>query len=206
MMTTPVSFNGSYWDNRYQQQQTGWDIGHAAPALVAYFSQLARRDLRILIPGCGNAYEAVWLLENGFTHITLLDIAPALVADLRERLAKWLPKGLEIITGDFFTHTSQYDLIMEQTFFCALDPALRSAYAQKAGELLAPGGKLVGLLFNREFDPLRSLETGPPFGGNAAEYRPLFAPFFTIQCMEPCYNSIKPRAGTELFIQLVKPA
>jgi len=32
----------------------------------------------------------------------------------------------------------------------------------------------------------------------------IFKPFFSVVSMEPCYNSIGPRAGTELFIQLTK--
>ncbi len=55
--------------------------------------------------------------------------------------------------------------------------------------LLKPGGKLVGVLFNRAF------EGGPPFGGNMDEYQDLFEPTFTLQTLASCYNSIKPRMG-----------
>ena len=60
-------------------------------------------------------------------------------------------------------------------------------------ELLNPGGKLVGLLFNRAF------EVGPPFGGNEKEYRDLLEEKFTIKTMASAYNSIEPRKATELF-------
>jgi hypothetical protein len=38
---------------------------------------------RILIPSCGNSYEAEYLLEQGFTN-TVIDIAPTSVAVLKK--------------------------------------------------------------------------------------------------------------------------
>ena len=189
MSHTPFK-EAEYWNQRYQQKQTGWDIGHAAPALVQFAQHISYKNLAVLIPGCGNAYEAEALLTMGFYNITLLDIAPMLTEALRNRL-KQTP--IKVVTGDFFTHEGQYDLILEQTFFCAIDPARRSEYIKKMHELLTPGGLLVGLLFDRSF------EGGPPFGGSKTEYEILLSHLFTIQKMESCYNSIAPRAGSELF-------
>ena len=93
-------------------------------------------------------------------------------------------------------HQGKYDLIIEQTFFCALDPLHRSAYAIKMNELLSKSGKLVGLLFDRSF------VSGPPFGGSEEEFRKLFSQHFRLKTMERCYNSIEPRKGSELFINL----
>lgn len=61
-------------------------------------------------------------------------------------------------------------------------------------QLLKPGGRLAGLLFDF---PLT--DKGPPFGGNAEEYRALFHPFFKIKVLERANNSIAPRKGKELF-------
>ncbi|RYF89397.1 MAG: SAM-dependent methyltransferase, partial [Chitinophagaceae bacterium] len=102
------------------------------------------------------------------------------------------------ICGDFFELHEQFDLIIEQTFFCALSPALRVAYVSHMYKLLKEEGKLAGLLFNRSFDG------GPPFGGSKEEYVKLFSPLFEIVTMEACYNSIAPRAGSELFFILKK--
>ncbi|QNA42861.1 methyltransferase domain-containing protein [Lacibacter sediminis] len=185
-----TTLNAEYWSNRYQQQQTGWDIGYGSTPLVEYLQSLKDKSISILIPGCGNAYEAEWLLQHGFTDITVLDISPVLTAALAERF-KGQP--INIITGDFFEHNGQYDLILEQTFFCALDPTLRSRYVEHMHQLLKPGGELVGVLFNKEF------EGGPPFGGSKAEYEELFSKHLHIKKMELCYNSILPRRGAELF-------
>jgi len=181
--------NSEFWNNRYIQNDTGWDIGAPSPALVLY-AETFPLDTSILIPGCGNAYEAVYLLKKGFTGITLLDISPALTASVAEKLKDYT---VNIITADFFEHAGAYDLILEQTFFCALDPSLREAYIQKMHSLLKPGGQLAGLLFNRSF------EGGTPFGGSVAEYENLFNNLFSLEKMEPAKNSIPQRAGSEVF-------
>jgi len=184
-----------YWESRWQRGQTGWDLGEVSPPLKAYLDQVSRRDLAILVPGCGNAYEADYLLERGFTDVTLLDIAPTAVARLQEQFGG----RVNVQLADFFAWQGVYDLILEQTFFCALPPGERGAYAQHVHRLLKPGGKLAGVLFDRDFGG-----EGPPFGGRREEYEALFAPLFTQRVLAPCYNSALPRRGTELFILLEK--
>ena len=188
----------SYWNGRYENNDTGWDIGIISPPLKEYINQLPNKQIAILIPGCGNAYEAEYLLQQGFTNITVIDIAPVAIEALRLKLNAFEGNQLRIIEGDFFNLDESFDLIIEQTFFCALQPALRNIYADKMYSLLNKGGKLAGLLFNRYFD------AGPPFGGNIEEYLLLFGSKYITQLMEPCYNSIAPRAGSELFFILKK--
>ena len=192
------SFDASYWDKRYLEHSTGWDIGEISKPLKTYIDQLPNKSLKMLIPGCGNSYEAAYLLENGFTNITLIDISPVLTSILQKKLPIKVYPTLKIHTGDLFELNDQYDLILEQTFFCALDPSLREAYAKKMKNLLNPGGKLAGVLFNRNF------EGGPPFGGNEEEYQALFSKYFKINILALCHNSIIPRSGMELFFEFEK--
>lgn len=183
-----------YWDDLYTSKQTGWDIGYPSTPLKTYIDQLTSKDLSILIPGCGHGYEAEYLLQQGFTQVTVVDISPILTDRLAAKFRDYDGKQLTIITANFFELAGQYDLILEQTFFCALPPDLRPDYVQQMHKLLKPGGKLVGVLFDRTF------EGGPPFGGSRAEYEALFTKFFKLKVLAHCYNSIKPRAGAELFI------
>jgi SAM-dependent methyltransferase len=185
-----------YWDKRWQDQQTGWDVGKVSTPLKDYFDQITDKNLRILIPGCGNAYEAEYLWEQGFQNTYIVEISELAVESFLKRYPKF-PKD-HVFISDFFLLNEQFDLIIEQTFFCAIDPKMREAYAKKSAELLKPGGKLVGLLFNRDF------EGGPPFGGHKEEYLKTFSPYFKITTMDTAYNSIEPRKGTELFINLSK--
>ena len=187
----------TFWNNQYVANATGWDLGEVSPPLKAYIDQLTRKNMRILIPGCGNTHEADYLLQLGFTNITVIDIAPTLVTQLTNKFAS--NPNIKIILGDFFEHVGEYDLILEQTFFCAINPPLRKDYVAKMKELLSTGGKLVGVLFNREFE-----QQGPPFGGCKSQYEPMFEKNFDFKTFELCNNSFVKRHGTELFINLVK--
>ncbi len=194
-----IKLDQAYWDERYQHGYTGWDIGHVADPLKAYFDQLTNKDLSILIPGGGNSYEAIYLMEQGFTNVTIVDISTVVTERLQLKNAHWLDKGLRIICSDFFELNEQFDRVIEQTFFCALSPELREAYAKKMSSILHQDGKLVGLWFDRDF------EGGPPFGGNASEYQALFSRYFQHVQFTPCINSIQPRSGTEVFGIISKP-
>jgi len=189
--------NADYWDARYLNDDDGWDIGTVSPPLKAYIDQLSDRNLRILIPGAGNAHEAEYLQAKGFANVYVLDIATVIFDNIRERVPSF-PEN-RFIQEDFFAHRGQYDLILEQTFFCALDPALRKSYVSKMHTILKPGGKLAGVLFNK---PMNADQ--PPFGGTVEEYEGLFFPAFQKRVFEPCYNSIERRAGLELFMILEK--
>ncbi|MBK8611269.1 MAG: methyltransferase domain-containing protein [Chitinophagaceae bacterium] len=199
VVTCDIPLGETYWNNQYEAKATGWDLGEVSPPLKTYIDQLTKKDLRILIPGCGNTYEADYLLQQGFTNITVIDIAPILVAELKE---KYLGNpNINIIGGDFFEHKAEYDLVLEQTFFCAINPPLRKDYVAKMNELLATGGKLVGVLFDREFE-----HQGPPFGGCKCQYEPMFTMSFDLKTFELCHNSFVKRKDTELFIILQKKA
>ena len=187
----------SYWSNRYQQGATGWDIGHVSTPLKAYIDQLTNKELKILIPGAGNSYEAEYLWQQGFHNIYVMDIAAEPLANLKARIPD-IPDE-QLLKQDFFEHQGGYDLILEQTFFCALNPLLRADYIQKMHELLKPGGKLVGLLFN-----IPLFTDHPPFGGHRDDYLPLFSSKLKVELMEAAHNSIGPRAGNELFFKAVK--
>ncbi len=194
-MNLQIDNTKSFWENRWQTGETQWDLGQPSPPIVEFFERdfsTNPKSLSILIPGCGNAHEADFLLKKGFTDITLIDISPRAAQNLRDRFGD----RLTVLEGDFFELEGKFDLIVEQTFFCAIDPSLRARYVEKMASLLAPGGRLVGILFDAEFDG------GPPFGGNRAEYRPLFEPFFDIKTMETCLSSIRPRQARELWMEL----
>lgn len=187
----------TYWNNRWEKQETGWDIGYPSPALTKYIDGIQDKTISILIPGCGNAHEADYLLNQGFQNITLIDIAEFATNKLKEKYSS--NQSITILCGDFFEHKGNYDLILEQTFFCAIPINKRSEYAQKAYNLLNKNGKIAGVLFDRKFD-----NPFPPFGGNLDEYQTLFDPFFFIKKLEPCYNSIPPRENSEVFIEFIK--
>jgi SAM-dependent methyltransferase len=196
-MNEELNLDQNFWNERYLLNDTGWDLGQVSPPLKTYIDQLSDKNQRILIPGCGNSYEAEYLLENGFTDITIIDIAPELVNRLKSKFRS--KQNIEIVLGDFFTHKAEYNLILEQTFFCALNPDLRKNYVESMAAFLAQGGKLAGVLFNKEFET-----PGPPFGGTSTDYHTLFKDAFDFKIFEPCNNSFHKRADSELFVILEK--
>ena len=191
----------NYWKARWQTGQTGWDVGEPTTPIREFVDYLvitkADKNLRILIPGAGSGHEVVYFYQNGFNNITVCEWAE----EAAERLKNQLPElpDSQLVIGDFFELTGTFDLIVEQTFFCALDPSLRPKYVEKCFSLLDTEGGICGVMFNQNFDA-----PGPPFGGTAEEYRVYFVPKFDILKMENCRNSIKPRANTEFWVQFKK--
>lgn len=187
--------DANYWEHRYHDHNTPWDIGYPSPPLVHYLQQHTQSTDRILIPGAGHAYEAVWLHQQGYPNVFVCDWAPSAFEILEEK-APDFPKD-QLLIEDFFALDLRVDIILEQTFFCAIAPQKRNAYAQQAYQLLKPGGKLAGLLFTHPLE-----RGGPPFGGRVEDYQSLFGKYFDILQLTPAADSIKPRAGNEVFFEV----
>ncbi|MBO9701357.1 MAG: methyltransferase domain-containing protein [Sporocytophaga sp.] len=194
-----MNLNKEFWDQRYVSNDTGWDASNITTPIKDYFDQLDDKDknLRVLVPGCGNAHEAEYVFRSGFKNVFVADISAFPLENFKKRVPEFPAE--QLLHVDFFLLKDSFDIIIEQTFFCALDPKLRPEYAAKMAELLKPGGRLVGVLFN---DTLNNDK--PPFGGTKEEYISYFRPYFEIKYFETCTNSIPPRAGRELFIYLIK--
>ena len=189
--------NKEFWNDKYISSKTGWDVGEITTPLKEYFDQLNNKKVKILIPGCGNAYEAEYLFKNKFLSTFVLDYSEHALSNFRKRVPEFSKKNL--LNNDFFNAEGKYDIIIEQTFFCAIQKNKRRDYFVKMHELLKPNGKLVGLLFNDSLN-----EDHPPFGGSKSEYKNYFEPYFNIKVFSTAYNSINSRKGRELFMNLIK--
>ncbi|MCG1035305.1 methyltransferase domain-containing protein [Polaribacter sargassicola] len=192
-----MNLSEDFWENKYQKNKIGWDLGIISPPLKTYFNQLTNKNLKILIPGGGNSYEAEYLFNNGFKNVFVVDLAKSALDNIKKRVSNF-PEH-QLIHADFFDLEGDFDLIVEQTFFCAINPELRQKYANKMNSLLNKKGKLVGLLFDAKLN-----EDHPPFGGKKEEYLSYFKSYFSIEIMEKCYNSYHNRQEMELFVKLMK--
>ncbi|CAN0131527.1 unnamed protein product, partial [Hapterophycus canaliculatus] len=69
---------------------------------------------------------------------------------------------VEFRSGDFFEFSPEqegkFDVILDYTFLCALDPSAREDWADHTVSLLHPDGELVTLIF-----PIVEKEGGPPY-------------------------------------------
>jgi len=184
-----------FWSDKYKNQQTGWDAGSITPPIKTYIDQLIDKKIKILIPGCGNAYEAEYLFIKGFSNTYIADISKEPLVAFKNRVNAF-PVN-QLLHTDFFKLDDSFDLIIEQTFLSALDPAIRNDYARQCHNLLELGGRLVGVLFDAPM-----FDDHPPFGGSAEIYRQVYEPYFDFKIFERCYNSLPGRK--ELFINLIK--
>lgn len=186
-----------YWERRYKENKTGWDIGKVSTPIKNYLDQLEDKTLKILIPGAGRAYEAEYAFQLGFKQVYVVDFAQSALNDFISRVPSF-PKH-QLVQSDFFELKDEFDLIIEQTFFCALDPGLREKYAEKMVQLLKTNGNLVGLLFNDDFQT-----PGPPFGGSQQEYQVLFEKYFSDVQFNSADDSIDARKSRELWMNCSK--
>lgn len=177
-----------FWDQRFRAGVTPWNAG-GVPAELAPFAAAARGRRRVLIPGCGHAWEAGALAACGW-QVTALDFSPAAIAAARQTLADW-PGAL--VCADFFTYApaSPFDLIYERAFLCALPRKLWPGYGRRMYRLLAPGGRLAGFFFFGD-EP-----KGPPFGISPAALDALLSPWFECEDDRPVADSLPIFAGSE---------
>ena len=187
--------NERYWTERYKEERTGWDIGYVSTPMKNIMDSIEDRSARILIPGAGNAYEAEYAWNTGLKNTFVLDISEVPLQNLKERCPSFPDE--QLIHADLFSFEGEFDIILEQTFFCSFDPSMREKYVERMSRILNDDGRLTGVLFDF---PLT--DDGPPFGGSEEEYRALFGKAFDIVRMERCTDSIPPRMGNELFIEL----
>ena len=182
------SSKSDFWESRYRDHVTPWDTGKVPDALRNY-AKRTKAGSGILIPGCGSAYEAGYLAENGF-DVLAIDFSPAAV----ELAKKNLPRFGDIVRlADFFEfdHGKPYDVIYERAFLCALPPRMWPRYAPRAAQLLRPGGELAGFFFFRE------TEKGPPFGTTPEALHALLDPQFELVEDRAVTDSIPVFQGAE---------
>ena len=195
MTTTNLDYS-QYWENRYVEKKIGWDIGYANKVLTSYVESNHSKESKILVPGAGHAYEVASLFNSGYKHIEATDFSISAKENFIVRNPTFPEE--QYLLNDFFKLKGSYDVILEQTFFCAINPELREAYVEQMHNLLNEGGVLYGLLF------VMDKPDGPPYGGTTAEYIKLFSSKFEIKQMVECTESIEPRLGTEIIIELIK--
>ena len=105
----------TFWNHRYLSGETGWDIGYVSMPIKEYIDQLSDKNLKILIPGGGNSYEAEYLFNNDFNNVFVIDISSIPLKNLAERVPSFPQKNL--LHRNFFELKDTFDLIFEQTFF-----------------------------------------------------------------------------------------
>ncbi len=182
------SSQSDFWESRYRDHVTPWDAGKVPDALRDYAKRI-KAGSRILIPGCGSAYEAGYLAENGF-DVLAIDFSPAAVELAKRNLLRF---GDIVMIADFFDFESgmPYDVVYERAFLCALPPQMWPQYAPRTAQLLRPNGELAGFFFFKE------TVKGPPFGTTPQALHTLLDPYFELVENKAVTDSIPVFQGSE---------
>jgi methyl halide transferase len=195
--------DADFWAELYRNGDTGWDQGGPSPGLVDFLNRdvgagrvMPFQSGRALVPGCGRGHDARALAAAGFTVIGLDVVKGAVEEAARMAEAEGL-KRIRFAQADFLHLPAPlrgpYDLIFENTFFCAIDPDHRNRYVEAAANLLAAAGFLLGVFYN--IQP----ETGPPFGATREELLDRFGRRFRL-ILDRVPSSIPRREGKELLM------
>ena len=190
-----------FWEHRYEKGEIGWDLGAETPVFKTISEKL--KPGKVCILGCGNGYDAISFSKKGFS-VTAVDFAKTPINNL-QIAARSLSLSIETIKKDIFDlipdYSSQFDYIIEQTCFCAIDPRKRQQYSNLVHDLLKVGGKLIGLWMPLDKD---IIDGGPPFGVKENEIKKLFSTKWKIT--EDCFptQSIEARKGREKLIVFEK--
>jgi hypothetical protein len=177
-----------FWETRYRDHVTPWDAG-SVPAALRHYARRLEPASRVLIPGCGSAYEAQYLLENGFDALAI-DFSQAAVEAAQHTLARF-PGRVRFADFFEFDFGAPCDCVYERAFLCALPPKMWPQYAERMAEIIRPGGTLAGFFFFKE------TPRGPPFGTTPEALAALLDPWFERTEDLPVENSIEVFKGAE---------
>jgi SAM-dependent methyltransferase len=191
--------NEDFWSEIYQNEKPPWDLDQPAPALVDMLPRLKLSKSRILVLGCGAGHDAAFFAKAGHV-VTAVDFSPEAIERGRKLYGEF--KNLQFVEADIFNlpqdMQGSYDLIFEQTCFCAVNPTLRSRLVSIWRGLLAEQGFLMGVFFVNE------KKKGPPYGASEWEIRERLKKGFHFVFWGRLKNSIERRYGKELLVYAQK--
>ncbi len=194
-MTPPLAVNvPGYWEEIYKAGRAGWDLGKPTATFQRLLASGEMAPGRLLVVGAGRGHDAREFARHGF-DVTAVDFAADAVQAMAQLADDQAP--VKVVQADIFglpeTFDHQFDMLLEYTCFCAIDPARRGEYADVAARVLKPGGTYAALFF-----PMDGPAGGPPFAVTEAEVLALFgARGFTLVRSERPADSVAQRRGME---------
>ena len=131
-----------FWDDKYINNEHKWDISGPTPGFV-HWSQTLKSTRKIIIPGCGNGYDAVHLANQGH-DVLAVDFSSKAIDNLKSKKID----NLNAVSADYFTlpleFNNKFDYFLEYTFLCAINPDRRMEYIKKSFDLLNSKGEYIG--------------------------------------------------------------
>jgi SAM-dependent methyltransferase len=194
-MPTPSDVNNpDFWGEIYQAGRAGWDLGGPTPALHRLLESGEIPPGRLIVLGAGRGHDARDFARHGF-KVTAVDFAAEAVAAMHGLADPEAP--MNILQADIFAlppkFNHAFDVVLEYTCFCAINPDRREEYADVVARLIKPGGTYAALLF-----PLDQHKGGPPFSVSVEETLAMFRKRkFRLKRREVPEDSVWQRHGLE---------
>ncbi|KAE8658642.1 Thiocyanate methyltransferase 1 [Hibiscus syriacus] len=161
------------WEESWKLGVTPWDLGSPTPVVLHLHNTGSLPMGRALVPGCGTGYDVVAMACTG-RHVVGLDISEEAIKKAKQ-MSSSSPNvdHSTFLKEDFFSWrpTDLFDLVFDYTFFCAIQPDMRSAWAQQIQNLLKPDGELITLMF-----PIDDHAGGPPYKVSIEDYEKVLHP------------------------------
>ncbi|MGW8248942.1 MAG: thiopurine S-methyltransferase [Acidiferrobacterales bacterium] len=185
-----------FWLERWQQNQIGFHQEEGNPALREFASELniAPGDL-VFVPLCGKSLDLEWLRQQGY-RVLGVELSSIAVNDFfaeqgkeasiatRDSFQSYRNGDIEILCGDYFDLDADMftdvRAVFDRAALIAMPPEMRPAYADKIGELLQSGTRI--LLVTMEY-PENQMQ-GPPFSVPEQNVRDLYDKNFSISVLQ----------------------
>ena len=182
------------WNDRYLEDDIPWDQGAASQVALRALELAVGPPARVLVPGCGRAWEVEAIADRGY-HAVGLDVAPTALELAAARIG---PRtDVELVAGDLLDPPAAllgaFDAVVEHTCYCAVGPDHWAAYVAQTARLLRPGGAVAGAFLHFEGG-------GPPWGTHPEELRGLFEPTFRLERLETWPEPFAPLGEPQLLV------
>ena len=191
-----------YWENCYLSGEMGWDLGAPTPILNNWINT-CKDPLSICILGAGNGWDAVNFATKGHI-VTAVDFAESAIMNMQNN-AKQSDVEIDLLNMDIFhlnkIYTAYFDVVLEYTCYCAIDPIMRRVYIEMVRHILKPNGKFVALLFPIDKNPC---DGGPPYAVELERTIEIMSEYLFLIKHEIPIHSVKSRVGREVFVIFMK--
>jgi len=192
-----------FWQDKYELDDTPWDTGTTTPEIIKSINHSINKKICIL--GCGYSKDAIYLSEKGH-KVFAVDFASSPIDYLYKLKKENHINNLFPVKENIFNLSLKYsnffDIVIEYTCFCAIPKNKRKNYIDVVSSILYKKAVCLALFFPTKKPTKES--SGPPFHVNIDTVLPMFEEKFKIINFNPNPDSIKPRIGNEVFVEMQK--
>ncbi|MHC4618660.1 MAG: methyltransferase domain-containing protein [Planctomycetota bacterium] len=177
-----------------------WNKGKPHSGLVEIVDNGVLKSRRVLVPGCGMGYDAIFLAERGF-EVVAFDFSVNAIekAKLKAKVKGQLKGRVQFAVEDIYdlpeSYGNAFDCIVEIGNFQAMGVKERRDYVKVITWVLREGGQCVAIC--KKYPPL----TPGPKGLKKASLRSYFSGGFEVERIEPVimYRKGPPPDGLRLL-------